>query len=265
MTWDGTGAVDVLLSVDGGYTYTALATEISGGRHDLTVPHSPSRFCQIRLERREDANTFGSWLYPFSVSMIDSFFTIETSVSLLAMMASPAPDGAGLLVTWNTDPGPEDLNGYRLDKREPDSEWMTIVSNTKESGYHDREGKEGDRYRLYAINGLGEEFYLGEAGDKAPAVPKGLLVYPIPYRSGDLTIEFATGNVGGVPVETEVAIYDVLGRKIKTVARGQFTSAARQVTWDGRDDTGNMVASGIYFVRANTGLSQHVRKLVIVR
>lgn len=267
VSWDGTGEVDVWLSVDGGASYPyLLASGASGGQLDIVVPHAPSRFCIVKVERREEANTYGSWYYPQSIATSDSFFTIETAIELLAMMTSPAPNGPGLVVTWSTDPGPDDLEGYRLEKRRGDTEWLTLVSKTKETRYHDREGESGDSYRLFAINGLGEELYLGETADgRTPALPEGLVAYPVPYRGGDLTIDFATGSVGGATLETEVVIYDVLGRKVKTVAKGRFTNPAHRALWDGRDESGNEVASGIYFIRANTGLSSHVRKLVIVR
>jgi hypothetical protein len=169
-------------------------------------------------------------------------------------------------VSWQTDPGPEDLRGYRLDKSRGDAEWFTLVSRTTETSYHDRDGTQGDKYRLFAVNGLGDQLYLGQTGDGAPpSLPTGVLAYPVPYSAGELTIAFATVTVGGAPVESEVAIYDVAGRRVKTVARGRFADAVGVVKWDGRDNNGAPVASGIYFVRVTTAQSTHVRKLVIVR
>jgi len=170
------------------------------------------------------------------------------------------------MVSWQTDPGPEDLKGYRLEKRHDGGDWLDLVAETKETRYHDTKGKPGDLYRLFAVNGLGDEFYLGEnGGESPPSLPGGLMAYPIPYRDGELTIAFATGSVGGAPLNTEVAIFDVLGRKVRTVANGRYADAVGRATWDGRDERGERVASGVYFIRATTGLSSHTRKLVIVK
>jgi hypothetical protein len=266
VTWDGVGTVDISLSVDGGNSYAPVATDISGGRYDLIVPHTPSKFSLVRIERREEANDFGSYIYRHSISESDSFFTIETSVELLMFMVSSSPSGQGLVVSWNTDPGPEDLDGYRLEKVLQNGASLTLVSRTTETSYHDADGREGDAYQLFAINGLGDEFYLGKTSDERPPSFMGSMrIYPVPFQGGELTIEFATSVVGGHVLETEVAIYDVAGHKVRTVMTGRFTSPVQKATWDGRDSSGNELASGIYFVRVTTGPVKHMKKLVIVR
>jgi hypothetical protein len=266
VTWDGAGVVDISLSVDGGNTYTPVATDLSGGSYNLIVPHTPSKFSVIQIERREEANDFGSFVYRHSVSETDSFFTIETSISLLNLLVFQPEGSSGLTVSWNTDPGPEDLDGYRLEKELVDGSYFTLVSRTRETSYHDPEGSDGDSYRLFAINGLGDEFYLGEAeGDRPPSFTGGMRVYPMPYQGGELTIEFATTTVNGSVLETEIAIYDVLGRRVRTVARGRFAPPFHRVTWDGRNESGAALASGIYFIRETTSFATRTRKLVIVR
>lgn len=54
-----------------------------------------------------------------------------------------------------------------------------------------------------------------------------------------------------VPTSTAVRItvYDVGGRAVKTVANGSFTAGVHDVAWDGRDELGHPVASGVYFYR----------------
>ncbi len=264
VTWDGEGTVDVALSVDGGSTYTSVATGVSGGSYDVLVPHTPSRFSLVRVERREDANDFGTFIYRHSIAESESLFTIETSVSLLMLRVSPSSSGSGLVVSWDTDPGPQDLSGYRLDKSSS-GEYVVLVTHTTGTSHHDIDGRTGDSYRLFAINGLGEELYLGETVNTGatPSVQIPVL-RPVPYRGGSLSITFAS-SLGGAPIPTEVMILDVLGRRVRTVATGSFRGPMHTVTWDGKSTNGVDVTSGVYFVRVRNALSSATRKLVIAR
>jgi hypothetical protein len=266
VTWNGAGVIDVWLSTDGGVQYDFLSGDVSNGEYMLTVPHTPSRFCKVKLERTVEANTFGTYYYPHSISVNDSFFTIETSVELLVLMAAPPQSGPGMVVSWQTDPGPEDLDSYRLEKRRGESDWFALASRTKETRYHDKEGVADDRYRLFAINGLGDELYLGETGEeKVPEFGGRLVAWPVPYREGHLNISFSTGSPEGVPIDVEVVVYDVAGRRVRTVAKRILLGGVQRVMWDGRDDRGRRVPSGVYFLQTKTALSNQTRKLVIVR
>lgn len=63
-----------------------------------------------------------------------------------------------------------------------------------------------------------------------------------------------------------VRIYDVRGRNVRTMARLGSTSGGYKVHWDGKDDWGDPVAAGIYFVRVDVGArTVHQDKLVCVR
>jgi hypothetical protein len=263
--WDGLGTVDVSLSVDGGATYPfVLGTDIAGSSVAFLVPHTPSRFCRVLIKRGVEANTFGSWCYPHAIAESGSLFTIETTVELLLMTAAPPAQGSGLVVSWRTDPGPEDLNGYRLEKRRPEEAWFTLASQTTETEYHDADGRSGDRYRLFAINGLGDALFLAETGaDEVPSLTRDIAAYPVPFQGGELTILFGNVTSAG-QFETKVTIYDALGRRVRTVARKRFRGTVGQVTWDGRGARGGLVSSGVYFVRVEDARGS-LKKIIVVR
>jgi flagellar hook assembly protein FlgD len=44
-------------------------------------------------------------------------------------------------------------------------------------------------------------------------------------------------------------LYDVSGRLVRTLVRGPMAAGVHRATWDGRDDGGRSVGSGVYFVR----------------
>jgi subtilisin-like proprotein convertase family protein len=59
------------------------------------------------------------------------------------------------------------------------------------------------------------------------------------------TVTYATPTSGHVAL----AVYNVAGQLVKTLVDGAETPGWHTVTWDGRDDRGGSVASGVYFAR----------------
>jgi flagellar hook assembly protein FlgD len=68
---------------------------------------------------------------------------------------------------------------------------------------------------------------------------------------------------GLVPVE--VAVYDLRGRRVRSLIRGSLRGGDHDVTWNGRDEGGRAVASGVYFARARVGGEVSLTRLVVRR
>ncbi len=258
MFWKGAETADIELSLDGGSTYRTLLSGVGGSPSNhasVRVPHLPTRFAELRLVP-SDPSVGGE-------ATTNASFTIEASIALLRMRASPG-DAGGVLLSWETEPGPDDLAGYKVERSPvgPDV-WTVLTSLIRETVYHDPGGTVGMRYRLVGINGLGEEQLLGETvfGPRAT-----LAAWPLPYRGGDLNVSFATSSGrGGGAGAADVSVYDVRGRHVRTIARGVYEAGYRSVTWDGQDESGNFVPGGVYFLRAlSAGASTQLR-LVVVR
>lgn len=62
-----------------------------------------------------------------------------------------------------------------------------------------------------------------------------------------------------------LAIHDILGRKIRTLLNQTVTPGHYQVTWDGRDENGKQVASGLYIYRIRAGNYYKNRKMLLIR
>lgn len=75
------------------------------------------------------------------------------------------------------------------------------------------------------------------------------------------TVEFRLPTAG----ELELAVFDVRGRRVVTLATGGSEAGTFVATWDGRDADGRESASGTYFFRLWTDAGQQVRKAVLVR
>jgi len=71
----------------------------------------------------------------------------------------------------------------------------------------------------------------------------------------------------GIPKSgpVEIVVYDLHGRRVKTLVAEVRNAGYYFVTWDGTDDRGMPVASGVYFFQIQAGTSVNDRKLGIVQ
>jgi hypothetical protein len=67
------------------------------------------------------------------------------------------------------------------------------------------------------------------------------------------------------PARVDLVIYDVAGRRVRTLVSGHRPPDTYRVTWDGTDDRGARVASGIYFYRLTAGNFAQTRKMVLLK
>lgn len=74
-------------------------------------------------------------------------------------------------------------------------------------------------------------------------------------------ISFSTARSAGV----RLGIYDLGGRVIRTVLDQQVGPGRHQAIWDGKDDGGQDVARGVYFLRLRAGSFEARKKLVLLR
>ncbi len=89
--------------------------------------------------------------------------------------------------------------------------------------------------------------------------------YPNPFN-GTTTIKFSLPEIAYVVVE----VYDVLGRRVRTLIDGTMTAQTGEVQWNGRDHSGTELGSGVYLLRflsiGKAGNSFHgINKLVLLR
>ena len=63
----------------------------------------------------------------------------------------------------------------------------------------------------------------------------------------------------------ELAVYDLRGVKVRTLFKGLHEAGLDQVSWNGTDDAGRSLPSGIYFCRLTTGKENRTRKMTLVR
>jgi hypothetical protein len=72
--------------------------------------------------------------------------------------------------------------------------------------------------------------------------------YPNPFNPVT-TICYSIPELGPKPAKVDIMIYNLLGERIRTLVSDYRYPGEYRVMWDGRDDKGEAVASGIYFYR----------------
>jgi hypothetical protein len=116
-------------------------------------------------------------------------------------------------------------------------------------------------YTLRIIAASGEVTAAGPWSATARAWATALEPVALPRSGKPMQIAFRAGTAG----EARVDLYDVRGRRVRTLARLQVIPGRYVLDWDLADERGARVARGIYFVRLELGGCQKVRKLVASR
>ncbi len=63
----------------------------------------------------------------------------------------------------------------------------------------------------------------------------------------------------------QVVVFDVLGRKIRSLVDRQLGEGRTEIEWNGRSEAGDRVSSGLYFVRLRTDHSDRIARLPLIR
>lgn len=110
-----------------------------------------------------------------------------------------------------------------------------------------------------------DSVYLRTAATSAPAAPQATLrligAQPNPFNPAtSIVFELADAR----PVR--LAIYDTAGRLVSVLREGWVAGAGRHsVPWNGRDDHGSALASGVYTVRLEAAAESATARIVLVR
>ena len=111
-----------------------------------------------------------------------------------------------------------------------------------------------DRNKMYQIVSL-------ETREEVPEPEKVLTCYPNPFNP-ELTIAFFTTESTKV---TEITIYNVKGQRVRELKIENVKCKINSVVWNGKDDSGSLVSSGVYFIRMRVGHNVYTEKAVLMK
>ena len=96
----------------------------------------------------------------------------------------------------------------------------------------------------------------GAAASLRPSRPN-----PWHPESGETLIAFNL-NRGA---KLRLQIYDISGRLVRTLVRGDFAPGSYEISWNGKDERGRAASSGVYFYRLRTDGQELSNRLVLIR
>lgn len=163
-------------------------------------------------------------------------------------------EGGGAAIGYSMNP-----DGYRTWLSPDGVEWVEVsrdcslmvgVGATVDDGSSLRLDRSENKLLTFAAESTEEE------------VPINSLIGPSPNPFNPATsIGFSMAKAGVV----ELIVYDIMGRRVSTLASGTFSAGHHEVEWTGCDQAGRSVASGVYLVRMATEEYQQTARMVLVR
>jgi len=187
------------------------------------------------------------------------------SVAISEFFARPSDNGVEIHARFASTLGSADLvTVYRADAGTEAFTRLAMVSapNNGDFSYTDETAVAGKnyRYKIGVTDGDGE-FFSPTADVKLPSARIELSQNtPNPFNP-TTSIRFtlpASERVG-------LAVYSVDGRLVRMLVDAVTPRGTHNITWDGRDNAGNSVGSGMYFYRLTAGKFSESRKMMLLK
>ncbi len=263
--------VDLAYSADDGRSWTPIATQAqNSGSYEWVVPALQTNQARVRVSDTATPSTF---------DVSDEAFHIST-----ARLTLTSPNGGEIwqvgtdqTITWSTDGAVAAVKiEYSVDNAKT---WKEIVPRTFNFGTFSwtvpPEESDSARVRIsdadtgipadvsdsvFTITATISGIRPAQRGDVVPDRFALMQNYPNPFNLGT-RIDFAVAQGG----EAQLTLYNLRGNVIRRLYRGHLSPGVYSVAWDGRDDHGQVVTTGIYIYRLRVGKWSAARRLLLLK
>ncbi|MFN8586251.1 MAG: fibronectin type III domain-containing protein [Candidatus Eisenbacteria bacterium] len=174
----------------------------------------------------------------------------------------------GVQLNWNANSEP-DLAGYHVYRAVVAGDWTRLTASPVASNsYLDSTAPDSATiwYAVTSVDAVGNESALSAGRTVYPNAANVFAVklnpvYPNPSHMSDpVTLPVDVPAQG--PYDGRVDILNGAGERVRTIALRGLTPGTNLVTWDGRNDSGRLIAPGVYRAWLQMGGSQGQVKLV---
>jgi len=189
-------------------------------------------------------------------------------------------EGSGVRLTWDFDYIVTELFGFRVIRN---GETITLPPNLPiENTFLDTDFPSTQNYTYQVrtiiliplgISELSNEatIFVVDCGDCVEPVFVTELGnnYPNPFNPNTSIWFQVSGNLSHESVDieqfVEIVVYNIRGQRVRTLVNNFHQPGEYMVVWNGRDDNGNPVGSGVYFYRMTAGDFQETRKMMLLK
>jgi hypothetical protein len=171
--------------------------------------------------------------------------------------------------------GAEKINGYPISiqaytqytNHQHPLDFITITEDGIQKAVRQiwRYSFEKERYKISEIYPHKSHFTklklsLNDDNSAKPIAELSIISYPNPFNPST-TISFTLAE------ETEITleIYNIKGQKVATLINGNLRTGKQEIVWNGVDENGVFVSSGIYFSRLTVGEKKLLQKMMLLK
>ncbi|MFQ5603353.1 MAG: FG-GAP-like repeat-containing protein [bacterium] len=272
--WNTSGAVDsvkIEFSADNGGTWSVVKNALPNtSRFNWQVPNVKTNQARLIISDAKDGTPKDTSDAVFSI--INSSLTIT------------APNGGEVwnseeeyFITWHSTGVIEQVKlEFTLDNGKS---WQLIADNLPNNGRHPWTvpvlKSDSARVRISDVNGVfppdvSDEMFkinmmvsdvsVDSESDLKPEKFELFQNFPNPFNL-ETKIQFAVPEASDITL----TLFNTRGEKIATLYQGHLSPGIYSRSWDGRDQHGRIVASGLYLYKIQMGDQQIVKKLMLVK
>jgi len=274
VTWDTPQGiwvdyVDVFFTCDEGQTWLPIVEGVPNqGFADWVTPIESSQSCRVMVTLYKD---FYRHCFAIGQGMSAGTFSITAPVSVTLTNFEGAVEDGDAVMRWTTglEIGTEGFHLLRSDSEDGlydqvTDEMVPARGNVDGASYEYRDDSVRPNrryfYKLQEVvqNDLGSVYGPYEVSYK---VSFGLEQnVPNPFNP-TTTIRFSVAS----DTRVRLIVYDVAGRRVRTLVDENRKADVYKLVWDGHNDAGQPVATGVYFYRMTAGKFTQTRKMLLLK
>jgi hypothetical protein len=227
---------------------TALSDGVGDYRISYAINNTESRF---------QRNGYESWELEgvdHDVDIMDECYVVEISIPLASLDEGPAFTPANgmflpLMIHVNDNDGPDDPFG---EGKSLVNLWGNIPGNAEDWLRPDAWG--------WILLTNDPTTSVAKAPLAQPKETKLYANYPNPFNP-TTKISYYLANDNYI----KLVVYDVMGREIRTLVNKTQKMGHHSIDWNGKDNTGTLVSSGMYFIKMVSNDYQRVHKMMLIK
>ena len=193
--------------------------------------------------------------------------TVDITATLLESFACSGTT-EGIEISWTLSEAGEEIEFEVQREKNGSGRFLVVeaeVTSPEDLSFrmtdNDLEPGASYRYRVYATDEDGTKLLFVTESMTAETPEMSLYQnYPNPFNPAT-TIRFYLPEKGGVLLE----IFDVSGKYVACIVDESMERGRHTIEWNGQDQNGNPVSSGVYFYRLKAGKNTISRKMVLLR